>query len=126
MSFSGEASGAYIRADYASCKFETVTGDMELLPGLRLLETPGHTPGSMSLRVETREAGVLLFVGDAVYLREAYSPPKVPGIVWSEEMWRKSVERIRLIEEGEDALVVFGHDAAQLGRLRLAPTSYYV
>jgi glyoxylase-like metal-dependent hydrolase (beta-lactamase superfamily II) len=126
MGISGEWSGPYVKADYASYKFETVAGDVELMPGVQLLETPGHTPGSMSLRVETRGAGVLLFVADAIYMHDAYRPvAKVPGIVWSEEMWRKSVERIRLVEEGEDALVVFGHDAAQLGRLRLAPASYY-
>ena len=126
MAVSGRSQGSYVKGDYAPYTFETVTGDVQLLPGIQLIETPGHTAGSMSMRVETRWAGVLLFVADAVYMREAYRPvPKTPGIVWSEEVWRRSVERIRSIEEGDDALVIFGHDFGQLARLRLAPASYY-
>ena len=37
----------------------------EILPGIRAIWTPGHTPGHMSLAVDTPE-GVLVLAGDAV------------------------------------------------------------
>jgi N-acyl homoserine lactone hydrolase len=35
------------------------------------------------------------------------------------------VEKIRGLAEQSDATVVFGHDAAQLRSMRLAPTGFY-
>lgn len=40
-------------------------GAVEILPGIRVLPTPGHTPGHLSLLVESRGAA-LLVTGDAV------------------------------------------------------------
>ncbi len=37
-----------------------VEGDAEILPGLTLLATPGHTPGSQAVRVETAEGPVVI------------------------------------------------------------------
>jgi N-acyl homoserine lactone hydrolase len=126
MAVQGESEGPYVKSNYEKIDFETVSGDVEIVKGVKLLETPGHTPGSMSLRVDTKKAGVILFAADAIYLRDSYTPQrKIPGIVWSEDHWRNSVERIRTIEQEQDALVVCGHDERQLQRLRLAPTSYY-
>jgi N-acyl homoserine lactone hydrolase len=126
MAVQGKSSGPYVRSSYEGIEFTTVEGDHEILPGVWMVETPGHTAGSMSLRVDTKHAGVLLFVADAVYLQENYYPnPKMPGIVWSESLWRDSVAKIRAIESEQDALVVFGHDHKQLQRLRLAPASFY-
>ena len=126
MAVQGKSSGSYVKSSYDGFDFTTVKGDHEILPGVLMIETPGHTAGSMSLRVDTKHAGVLLFTADALYLRESYYPSrKMPGIVWSESAWRDSVEKIRVIESEQDALVVFGHDHKQLQRLRLAPSSYY-
>jgi glyoxylase-like metal-dependent hydrolase (beta-lactamase superfamily II) len=126
LAVEGKSQGPYVRSSYESTEFETVAGDTEILPGIKMIETPGHTPGSMSLLVTTKRAGVLLFAADAVYLRDSYRPRlKMPGIVWSEDDWRASADRIRTIEDEQDALVVCGHDARQLERLRLAPNSYY-
>jgi glyoxylase-like metal-dependent hydrolase (beta-lactamase superfamily II) len=36
-------------------QFETVDGDCELFPGLRLLLLPGHTPGFQGVRVDTAQ-----------------------------------------------------------------------
>ena len=47
--------------------FETVSGDAEFLPGVSFIQTPGHTPGSMSMPVDLPETGTMIFTADAVY-----------------------------------------------------------
>jgi len=45
--------------------YRTVEGDHELLPGLRLVPTPGHTAGHQSLLVQT-DAGTVVLLGQAM------------------------------------------------------------
>lgn len=45
--------------------FELLDGDAEVLPGVRVMFTPGHSPGSQSVLVETA-GGLYVLPGDAV------------------------------------------------------------
>ena len=105
---------------------ETVSGDAEFLPGVSFIQTPGHTPGSMSMRVDlARHRHDDLHLG-RVYMGESYGPPSVPAaIVNNLEQWYASVEKLRGIAEETDATVVFGHDPDQIRQLRVAPTGSY-
>jgi N-acyl homoserine lactone hydrolase len=47
-------------------RYEHIAGDHDVAPGIRVIATPGHTPGHQSLAVETAE-GLTLLVGQAVY-----------------------------------------------------------
>lgn len=44
---------------------ELVEDNQEILPGMRALWVPGHTPGQMALAIDTEE-GVLVLAGDSV------------------------------------------------------------
>ena len=44
-------------------RFQPVRGDAEILPGIRVMMTPGHTSGSQSVLVDTSE-GVYMLPGD--------------------------------------------------------------
>ena len=48
-----------------SPKFELLSGDVELVPGIRLFETPGHCAGHYSLLVSPNKRAPMLFTGDA-------------------------------------------------------------
>ncbi|MGW3428507.1 N-acyl homoserine lactonase family protein [Streptomyces melanosporofaciens] len=124
--FDGAFNGAHLKADYAACDFDTVSGDTEILPGVTLIEAPGHTPGTMAMKVELPETGTMLFTSDAVYMGDSYSPPATPAAIVNDlSAWYGSVEKIRGIAEQSDATVVFGHDAEQLRSMRLAPSGFY-
>ncbi len=126
LGFAGDFQGAHLKVDYAGIDFETVSGDTEILPGVTLLETPGHTWGTMSLRVDLPETGTMIFTSDAIYMRASYGPPPVgAAIVWDNQAWLRSVEKIRAIAEQTSATVIFGHDEAQYSELRLAPQGHY-
>jgi N-acyl homoserine lactone hydrolase len=70
----------------------------EVLPGLRLIRTPGHTPGHQSLLVNTDE-GVLCVSGDAVNARESLAEGVPCGLLWSTEHALGSVQRIRALAD---------------------------
>jgi len=125
--FEGPFVGAHLKADYEDLEFETVSGDVtDFLPGVSFIETPGHTPGSMSMRVDLPETGTMIFTADAVYMGDAYGPPSVPAaIVNNLNDWYASVEKLRGIAEKTDATLVFGHDGKQIHELRTAPAGVY-
>ena len=54
--------GAYHAHLYEGLDFQVVEGDLELKPGIRLLHTPGHSPGNQSVAVET-SAGTAVITG---------------------------------------------------------------
>jgi N-acyl homoserine lactone hydrolase len=124
--FDGPFNGAHIKDDYAALDFETVSGDAEFLPGVSFIQTPGHTPGSMSMRVDLPESGTMIFTADAVYMGASYGPPAVPAaIVNNLEQFYSSVEKLRGIATETDATLVFGHDPDQIHQLRTAPDGSY-
>ncbi|WP_067473159.1 N-acyl homoserine lactonase family protein [Actinomadura hibisca] len=124
--FDGPFTGAHLKADYEGLDFATVSGDTEILPGVTLVEAPGHTPGTMAMRVDLPETGTMIFTSDAVYLGESFGPPAVPAAIVADlGAWYASVEKIRDLAARTDATVVFGHDAGQLRSLRRSPEAYY-
>ncbi len=69
--------GAYQPALYEGLNFQVIDGDFELFPGLKLLFTPGHTPGVQSVAVET-EAGTTVITGFCC-LAENFAPLEAPA-----------------------------------------------
>jgi glyoxylase-like metal-dependent hydrolase (beta-lactamase superfamily II) len=125
MAFDGFFSGGHIKSDYESLTFQTVTGDVEIVPGVTLLETPGHTWGTMSLKVDLPNDGTMIFTSDAVYLEETLEQRHWGSVVWDNRAWLQSVDKLVAIAEKENATMVFGHDAGQMATLRHGPDAYY-
>jgi glyoxylase-like metal-dependent hydrolase (beta-lactamase superfamily II) len=61
------------KAPFAEVIFETLEGEVEVMPGIRVFPTPGHSPGHQSVSVET-EAGVHVIAGDAVFSYDNLEP----------------------------------------------------
>jgi N-acyl homoserine lactone hydrolase len=126
FSYEGPFNGAHLKADYDGLQFENVSGDTEFLPGVTLIETPGHTPGTMALKVDLADEGTMIFTSDAVYMGDSYGPPATPAAIVNDlSAWYASVEKLRGIAEQSNANVIFGHDAEQLWSLRRSPDGYY-
>jgi glyoxylase-like metal-dependent hydrolase (beta-lactamase superfamily II) len=124
--FEGPFTGAHLKADYEGIDFETVSGDTGILPGVSVIEAPGHTPGTMAMRVDLPETGTMIFTSDAVYMGDAYGPPATPAAIVNDlTAWYASVEKIRKIAEETNATVIFGHDSEQMKTLRRAPEGFY-
>jgi glyoxylase-like metal-dependent hydrolase (beta-lactamase superfamily II) len=124
--FEGLFNGAHLKTDYEGLELQTVSGDAEFLPGITLIETPGHTVGTMSMQVDLPDSGTMIFTSDAVYMGESFGPPATPAaIVNNLEDFFRSVEKLRGIQERTNATMVFGHDAEQIHKLRVAPGGSY-
>ncbi|MGD9526714.1 MAG: N-acyl homoserine lactonase family protein, partial [Pseudonocardia sp.] len=124
--FEGLFNGAHLKTDYEGLELQTVSGDTEFLPGITLIETPGHTVGTMSMQVDLPDSGTMIFTSDAVYMGESFGPPATPAaIVNNLEDFYRSVEKLRGIQERTNAAMVFGHDAEQIHKLRVAPGGSY-
>jgi N-acyl homoserine lactone hydrolase len=59
-------------------QYAPVDGELELLPGLRLVPAPGHTPGSQVVVVETGGRSVVV-AGDTAVFFEELDQPRTQG-----------------------------------------------
>lgn len=125
-SITGYSQGAHIPDDFVGLDIGGIKGDEEIVPGVSVIQTPGHTWGTMSLLVDLEKDGTKLFTSDAVYLADSWGPPAVgAAIVWNNLAWLESVEKLRRIAEETNAEVIFGHDEDQKKQLKFAPNGYY-
>src|SRR5246500_3295123 len=53
--------------DFAGARFELLDGDTDILPGLSVITTPGHTAGHQCAVVQTGNDSPDLLIGDAAY-----------------------------------------------------------
>jgi N-acyl homoserine lactone hydrolase len=107
-------------------RFRFVDGDTELMPGLTLLRTDGHTLGHQSALVKLSETGSVLLAIDAVPNQRCFTPDRQP---WpqdeDQEAARASTRKLITVSEREAAsLVIFGHDGDQWQGLRKLPEYY--
>ena len=56
-----------IEPAYAGCVFEAVADECEVLPGITMFHTPGHSVGHMGVTVAT-SAGDIVVAGDAIFV----------------------------------------------------------
>jgi N-acyl homoserine lactone hydrolase len=59
--------------DFPRARFHLLDGEAEVLPGLTVVPTLGHTPGHQSVMLETGE-GPVLIAGQAAYTAEDIGP----------------------------------------------------
>ncbi|MFC1871534.1 hypothetical protein ACFLYF_03945 [Chloroflexota bacterium] len=62
------------RSVFENLNFEVIEGDVQLVDGIRLLFTPGHTQGTQSVMVNT-EKGKAIIAGMRS-IRENFKPPE--------------------------------------------------
>jgi N-acyl homoserine lactone hydrolase len=85
--------------DFMGARFELLDGDTEILPGLSVIATPGHTCGHQSVVVRADDGSEDLLIGDAAYTPRQYAEPErddLPdGQASDLDAWRASVRRIK-------------------------------
>lgn len=66
----------------------------DVVPGIKTIETPGHSAGHQSILVQTSE-GLLCIAGDAACFMENFTRPTPPGGLTSVEQALSSIEKMR-------------------------------
>ena len=95
--------------DGPGVQYVEADGDHELVPGVRVLSTPGHSPGHQSLVVDASDGPVVLS-GQAVYGLDEWRGTKGrEGRTSARDgaAYEASLERLRAIEPSR---VLFAHD----------------
>jgi N-acyl homoserine lactone hydrolase len=84
---------------FMNARWELLDGDAEVLPGLSVITTPGHTSGHQCVVVQSADGGPDLLIGDAAYTPNQYAGPAdedlVPGQAADPVAWRDSLHRIK-------------------------------
>ena len=75
-----------------SQKYEEVTEDMDLCPGVRLVHTPGHTHDSMSVFVKADRNYVI--AGDAIPLEDNFRKKVPPALNYDRVAAMESIKSI--------------------------------
>jgi glyoxylase-like metal-dependent hydrolase (beta-lactamase superfamily II) len=91
---------------------EVLIGEVDVAPGIRTVDLPGHAPGLIGLRIETAEGPVLL-ASDACPLYVNWEDRIPPGQFWNIEDCYRSYAHIA--EIGVNA-VLPGHDMQLFAR----------
>src|SRR5450759_1191754 len=109
--------------DHPALRYRLIDGDTELLPGLTLLETSGHTVGHQSVLVRLPQTGKVLLTIDAVMMKRTFTPDRQawPGDDNEEQLRASTRKLLDLVEREHVPLVIFGHDGQQWQTLKKAP-----
>jgi glyoxylase-like metal-dependent hydrolase (beta-lactamase superfamily II) len=86
-------------------RMEAVDGEAEVAPGVRIIPTPGHSPGHQSVLVEAATATYLL-AGDFLDLYENWTERCPSGSTVDVEAWQRSYDAVSRL----DVTVLPGHD----------------
>ena len=107
---------AYVRAvfDLPKLKYETVNGDFEIIPGVKIIPSPGHTEGHQSVLVELENSGTLVLAGDAIYLRENLEIPILPGMYTNASQWSHSMAMLKHITSLRKGTMLLTHSREYL------------
>jgi N-acyl homoserine lactone hydrolase len=116
----------YYRKNYdlPGARWRLLDGDAELVPGVTVLRTDGHTPGHQSLWVELPETGPVILTGDACYTREHLETERVPGVVWNPTLAAHAVKRLKTLARLTGARVFPSHDPHFWRTVKPAPDAY--
>jgi glyoxylase-like metal-dependent hydrolase (beta-lactamase superfamily II) len=91
-------------------KINAINDTKQLTKSIKIIETTGHTPGSISVLVET-EKGLVACVGDAVIVKEDLLELKAPQVVTKNTSEANAIESLKRIAALHPILVIPGHDA---------------
>jgi glyoxylase-like metal-dependent hydrolase (beta-lactamase superfamily II) len=108
----------------ASGKLDFVEGEREIVPGIRVLPTPGHVPFHQSVLLESRGEHAL-YLGDLVPTSAHLPLPWIMGYDLEPLVTLETKRRIlaRMVDEGW--LAVFEHDAVHAwGRVSFDGKAY--
>lgn len=110
--------GANWEAIVAAGRFDLVTGEPEVRPGIRLLRTPGHTPHHQSVLL-TSGGEHAVFLGDVTPTAAHLPLPWIMGYDVEPLVTLESKRALLARAEAEGWLLIFEHDATTAwGRVR--------
>ena len=124
--------GAYIRGDFDKphLRWRLLEGQQEDFydvfgdGSVRIVFTPGHTPGHQSLLLHLDNWGTTLLTGDSVYTTEILEEDVLPGLVYSPPDAVASIRKTRELQRLHGVRIITGHDPLAWAGFAKAPAWY--
>lgn len=88
-----------------------VDGNQEILPGIELLLTPGHTPALQSVAVATAK-GLAVLTSDCAHVHRTFEMDMPSSIMCDLPEWMRSLAKLRQRVSGKLDMLFPGHDVA--------------
>lgn len=112
--------------DHPALHYRLIDGDIELLPGLTLLETSGHVPGHQSVLLRLPKTGAVLLAIDAVIMERLFTLDRKawPMDDNEEQLLASTAKLLDIASREQVSLTIFGHDGLQWQTLTKAPAFY--
>ena len=116
----------FLRSDFDHPELNYVLheGDAQIVPGVNVVLTDGHTPGHQSL-VADLPSGRYVFTGDAAYERRQIDRRVPPPVTTDQFAAVRSLARLAAFEERDGATIFVNHDPEQWESMRIAPEGEY-
>ncbi len=109
----------------ATQKIEKLAGDRDVFGDgtVKIISTPGHTPGHQSLLVQLPKTGWLLLSGDAVHFQDNWTHKRVPSMNFNRDQTLASLQRIAALLDERKAQLWINHDKRRAPRSATPPRS---
>ena len=109
--------GSYLAHNFEGVPFQLIDGEVQILPGIRALPTPGHVPFHQSILIESGGEKAC-FVADVVPTAAHLPLPWIMGYDLQPLVTLETRRRLYQRAEAEQWLLIFEHDPAVVsGRL---------
>jgi N-acyl homoserine lactone hydrolase len=124
--FSGKTTIANIVSDFdlPTIRWHQVEGDWEVVPGLTMIDTRGHTEGHQSAVVELPNSGTIVLPFDAGDLQENFDDEILPGESVDDEAAMAAIRRMKAIVADSGGRLILFHDPVAIQTTTLAPAFY--
>ncbi len=116
---------AYVRHLFEGMlNLRLLEGDAEVVPGVWVLPTPGHTPGHQSVIVSLPETGTVILARDAIPSLANIELDVPQAFSWSAATAVESMHRLVYLAKREKALLLPGHEPDCWKSMRRSPEGY--
>lgn len=109
---SDDVSNDLLAARYRSGQVKLLEGDQEILPGIKTILAPGHTPALQAVAVDT-EKGIAVLGSDCAHVARSYKEEWPSCLITDLVGWMKSFDKLKQVAASVD-LIFPGHDTLML------------
>lgn len=89
--------------------FETVSGETEIMDGIRVFDTPGHSPGHIAVEIDTKD-GAYIIGGDAAFVMDNFNAiPEIHYNVTPPARFANIIECWKSLETIKDRAIDLDH-----------------
>lgn len=110
-------------SSYKTAKTSIIDSDYDVFGdgSVRILRTPGHTPGHRVLEIRLKKSGTVILSGDLYHLRENVEHRRVPDFNVNRADTLASMDRVERLLKNTKGRLVVQHDAGDFSAMPKFP-----